>query len=134
MLYIGIDPGVKTGFAVYDPNAKKLIEVKTIKIHEAMELVLSLHKDNLIAVTVEDARKRKWFGNAGKEQLQGAGSIKRDCKIWEDFLNDKGIPFELKAPKHNKTKLIQSYFEKITGWEGRTSEHSRDASMLVFGK
>jgi hypothetical protein len=86
-----------------------------------------------IFVRFEDARLRKWFGNAGREKLQGAGSIKRDCVIWNDFLTRKQIPFEAVAPKNNKTKLSSKAFKEITKYEGKTSEHSRDAAMLVFG-
>lgn len=129
---IGIDPGVNTGIAVWDYNKKKLIEVATIPIHMAMELVIGYNTGNCTAlVRFEDARQRKWFGNAGREQLQGAGSIKRDCGIWEDFLKHHKIPFEAVAPKNNKTKLSQVVFKKMTGWETRTNEHGRDAAMLV---
>lgn len=103
-------------------------------IHEALEKINRWHgKETKIFVRIEDARKRTWFGNAGREQLQGAGSIKRDCKIWEDFLTDNNIPFELVAPKNNKTKINASVFKKITRWQVQTNEHSRDAAMLVFG-
>lgn len=78
----------------------------------------------------------KWYNDAGKsrDKLQGAGSIKRDCKIWEDFLRDKGIPFKLIAPKNNTTKLSAPAFKSITGYTGRTCEHSRDAAMMVYGR
>lgn len=86
-----------------------------------------------IFVRFEDARKRKWFGAKGVEALQGAGSVKRDATVWQDFLQDLCIPYEAVAPKNNKTKITADYFRKVTGWEGRTSEHARDAAMLVFG-
>ncbi len=64
---------------------------------------------------------------------QGAGSVKRDCKIWEDFLTDLDIPFEMVAPRKGMTKYSAAAFKKLTGYEGKTSEHARDAAMLVFG-
>lgn len=133
---IGIDCGVVTGFAVWNVSEKRFEEISTYKIHEAITKIKKANDFNIvnpIKVRVEDARKRKWFGNSGREQLQGAGSIKRDCKIWEDFLTDLGISFELVAPKNNKTKVNSAYFQKVTGWNGKTNEHSRDAGMLVFG-
>jgi hypothetical protein len=133
--YIGIDTGTNTGFAVWDLIDKQFVAIKTYKIDEAMERVLSFHNItglSKIFVRFEDARLRKWFGKAGREQLQGAGSIKRDCVIWEDFLTRKGIPFEAVAPKNNRTKLSAKQFKMITGYEGKTSEHARDAAMLVF--
>ena len=64
---------------------------------------------------------------------QGAGSIKRDAKIWEDFLNRKNIDFQMVNPTSRKTKINKDYFQKLTGYKGNTSEHGRDAAMLVFG-
>jgi hypothetical protein len=134
-IVIGIDSGVETGFAVWNKAERCLLQVCSLKIHQAMDRVLETHRlnpGNLI-VRVEDARKRKWFGNAGREQLQGAGSIKRDAVIWEDFLTDHKIPFEMIAPKNNKTKTDADYFKRITGWQARTNNHARDAAMLCFG-
>ena len=131
---IGIDSGTETGFAVWDSEQKCLLQVNTMKIHQAMQKVLQcymLYPGN-VRVRVEDARKRKWFGNSGREQLQGAGSIKRDAVIWEDFLTDHGIPFEMVAPKNNQTKMTADYFKRVTCWKLRTNEHGRDAAMLCF--
>jgi hypothetical protein len=132
---IGIDTGTHTGLAVWNCKTKKLDSIKTMKIHEAMKIVLDFHVtfgDDLF-VRFEDARLRTWFGNAGREQLQGAGSIKRDCSIWQDFLEAEGIAFEAVAPKLNKTKLSADQFKRITGCSETTTEHSRDAAMLVIG-
>ena len=134
MLYIGIDTGVHTGFAVWDSKERKLIELSTLKIHTAMLRVKELSISDEVVVYFEDARKRKWFGSAGREQLQGAGSVKRDCTIWEDFLTDLDIPYHAVAPKNNTTKMNADLFAKITHWEGRTSEHARDAAFLVFNR
>jgi hypothetical protein len=134
MIYIGIDTGKTTGFAVWDDKHTMLLAVETYAIHGAMEEVLRYRSlTGSIFVRFEDARKRNWFGKAGREQLQGAGSIKRDCTIWEDFLTDKNIPFEAVAPSRNITKLSAEQFKRITGWRNKTNEHSRDAAMLVFG-
>ena len=137
--YIGIDTGVNTGLAVWDAKEKRLVKLDTMMIHEAIDYIEWHYKDDGLLMTqsntffrVEDARKRKWFGNSGKEKAQGAGSIKRDAKIWEDFLTDNGYNFEMVAPKNNTTKLDDFVFKKITGWVGRTSSHSRDAAMLVY--
>lgn len=131
---IGIDTGVKTGIAIWYKKERKLISVETTTIHRAMETVLRMYKqDNTIFVRVEDARQRKWYGeNVGKERMKGAGSVERDAKIWEDFLRDWGIPFEMVAPKNNKTKIAKTLFKYRTGYTKQTSEHGRDAAMLVF--
>lgn len=134
MIIIGIDPGVNTGFAIWNSELKAFKWIGKLSITEAMDYVVRFAKDEQIAVYVEDARKRTWFGSSGREVLQGAGSVKRDCKIWEDFLKEKGIEFHLVAPKNNKTKLNDEQFRKLTGYETRVNQHARDAGMLVFGR
>lgn len=131
--FIGIDVGTNTGVAVWDKSEKRFVEIQTTSILKAMEIVKKYEKSDIVQVRLEDARKRKWFGDSGRERLQGAGSVKRDCVIWEEFLNDRKIPYMLIAPKNNSTKLSAESFKKITGYSGRTNEHTRDAAMLVFG-
>lgn len=128
-IIIGIDSGVNTGVAIWDCIEQRLYFVGSMQIHQAMELVL---QSNPALVRVEDARKRKWV-KGGREKLQGAGSVKRDAKIWEDFLKDKKIVFEMVAPKDNTTKLDADSFKYRTGWLKPTNNHGRDAGMLVFG-
>jgi hypothetical protein len=134
MILIGIDPGVHTGFAIV--NNRHLTDVLCMPACEAEAKVLDWHKwyPNLLMVYFEDARMRNWFGNKGREALQGAGSIKRDCQRWEEWLKYYNVPHVAVAPRNNKTKLDAAQFRRITGWEGRTNEHSRDAGMLIFNR
>ena len=136
---IGLDPGTHTGLAVWDGDRFTIIE--TLPIHAALLRVKELFdrysfNGNGVTVYFEDARQRTWFPKmtAAKDRarLQGAGSVKRDSTIWEDALKDWGIPFVAVAPKNNMTKMTAQYFARLTGWQGRTSEHGRDAAMLVF--
>lgn len=134
-IYIGIDTGTQTGVAIYDPATKTLAALHTVAIHKAMEIVKAYHSDfgDGLFVWFEDARLRKWIPEcAGRERLQGAGSVKRDAKIWEDFLKDLGVRYEAVAPKNNKTKMSAEAFKHLTGWKGKSSSHARDAAMLVF--
>lgn len=137
MIYIGIDPGTHTGVAIWDTREGKFLSLDTLQIHQALVEVM-LWKDKVghdLQVVFEDARQRTWFGKGNTNaKLQGAGSVKRDCSIWEDFCTDYGIPFRAVPPVKGATKVTPTYFKMISGWEGRTSEHSRDAGMLVIGK
>ncbi|MBP8005330.1 MAG: hypothetical protein KAZ18_00265 [Acinetobacter sp.] len=140
MIRVGIDCGVKTGFAV--ANTGVLQRVETLTITKAMEAVKELHTQHPdLIVRIEDARKRTWFGSTDARQAksgagvrEGVGSVKRDCSIWEQFCIEHGIKFDLVHPAANVTKTKDTYFKKITGWTGKTSEHSRDAAMLIFGR
>lgn len=129
---VGIDPGVNTGLAIWDKKKRRLVTVCSTSILTAMERVKNESCLHSIFVRIEDARLRKWFGKSQREVLQGAGSIKRDCQIWEEFLELHNIPHEFVAPKNNITKLDAKMFARYTGYKERTNEHSRDAAMLVY--
>jgi hypothetical protein len=138
--YIGIDCGVHTGLCIWSTRQKSISHIHTLKIHEAMETVRKWHQTwgGQLFVRIEDARLRTWIPyqkneKAERGRREGAGSVKRDAKIWEDFLTDLGVPFEMVAPKRNKTKVDAEYFKKLTGYTGKTSEHARDAAGLVIG-
>ena len=99
MFYIGIDPGTHTGMAVWDSKEGKFLSLETLPIHRAMVEVMNLRIGREILVVFEDARQRKWYGKGDTNaKLQGAGSVKRDCSIWEDFCKDYGIPFRAIPP------------------------------------
>ena len=135
-ILIGIDPGVNTGFAVSKNG--NLVKVSSMTITQAMKEIshILMYKPEKIKIYIEDARKRKWFGKNSNAKQQGAGSIKRDCSIWDDYLSETGIDFELVDPKHQKgaTKKTADEFKQLTGWQGRTNEHGRDAAMLIFDR
>jgi hypothetical protein len=139
MLMIGIDPGVTTGVAAWDGQA--LQSVTSMSICEAMMYVQELREaGRLHSVTFEDARLRG--GNklksgvdySGSARLQGAGSIKRDCQIWAEWLGMLGCPYKAISPQAKGAKVDAAAFARLTGWTARTNNHARDAAMLVFGR
>lgn len=134
---VGIDCGTKTGCAVWDRKEAKFVSVETLKIHQALDRVLGFYRlfaTEGVFVRVEDARLRKWFGSNTRGKEQGAGSIKRDSKIWEEFLIDHEIPHEMVAPAKGLTKWGAEAFASTTKWKEKCSEHARDAGMLCFAK
>lgn len=144
--FIGIDPGENTGLAIWDTASRSFRAVMTLRLHQALEEVkreyyaaLASPIPTRFVVIFEDARQRRWFPkerNASeyRGRLMGAGAAKRDAKIWEEFLQDLGCPYEAHKPAPGTTKWDADYWAKVTGWKGRTSEHARDAALLVFGR
>lgn len=127
---IGIDPGTNTGIAVKYCGVWHT--VATMTIIEAIDLVRGwVITEEAISVRIEDARLRTWFGKSGPEKWKGAGSIMRDCSIWEETLTKLGVPFEKVAPKHVKATTAEQ-FERLTGWKGRTSIHAREAAWMII--
>ncbi|MBO7681536.1 MAG: hypothetical protein J6T17_02145 [Clostridia bacterium] len=143
-IWIGIDPGENTGLAVWDGSLLRFREVSTLPLWRAMEEVRRWHYSCTVQqvpllVVFEDARKRTWFpaersSAEYRGRLMGAGAAKRDARIWEEFLDAAHIPFEARKPQAGLTKWSADYWSHVTGWKGRTSEHARDAGLLVFGR
>lgn len=129
---VGIDPGTKTGFTVIS-DEDGMVVCTTTTIVKAQQWILKLLERASVEVWFEDSRLRAWFGSKGREALQGAGSIKRDCSVWEEFCQEYKIAYRCIAPQHVATKINAKSFRRITGWPHRTSEHARDSAMLVFG-
>ena len=148
-ILIGIDTGVKTGFAVamdsLDGRGGRLKDVSTLTITQAMKRILQCvekwGKAN-VKLYIEDARLRKWISpemdykqaKFGAGVREGVGSVKRDATIWEDWCKEEELNYTMIPPAANATKYKSPVFKKLTGWEERTSEHGRDAAMLVFGR
>lgn len=132
--HIGIDPGVNTGIAVWESTSKTFELLVTTSILDAMKTLEIYTVFHSCKFYIEDPNKRKWFGESGRERLQGAGSIKRDFSIWMEWFKEMKVePIKI-APKNNKTKLDSKQFEKLTNHKGRTNQHNRDAAMLVFSR
>ena len=138
MTVIGIDPGMHTGLAVWDTTSRQFLDIRCSGIVAAMDYLDDLASNKGIGLVVfEDARQRTWIPREKdirqlKGRAMGAGSVKRDCSIWEDWCSARGIQFIASRPKTGMTKLTDAYFRGITGYDRRTNEHGRDAAMLVF--
>lgn len=128
-LYIGIDPGVKTGIAIWDTEKQKFQAIKTCGFWEAHEVINSLI-GNSMQLIIEDPRKVRFKTDPAR--AQGAGSVKRDASLWEELCVHLGVSYILLRPNKTLTKWSAEKFKRVTGWKGRTSSHARDAAMLVF--
>lgn len=141
MIHIGIDTGTHTGIAVwvpkdnddYQPEKRgKLIQVECHDFWQAVEIVNICRDCQAVTLHIEDARLAKFWKDADSARAQGAGSVKRDAAMWEGFAKHFNIPYVLHRPKMG-AKIDADAFKRLTGWQGRTNEHSRDAGMMVFG-
>jgi len=136
---IGIDPGTNTGLAIWDRQTNDFYFVGTLQIHDALHYIRVKHDYDYFQknclIRCENPNTWRPFGKQDKSdrsKLQGAGSVKRDFAIWQDFAKGIGIPFESVNLQSSMKKLKAERFEQITGYNKRTSEHARDAAMLCF--
>lgn len=142
MLVIGLDPGTDTGLAEWEVKACRFRTVGSMQAHRAHALVLNRFREhvdseqgihgNPLLVMFEDARRRGAAPGQSASRAQGAGSVKRDCTIWQELCDDYGIPYVMGAPIAGGTKWTAEYFRRQTGWDGVTNEHARDAAVRVW--
>lgn len=137
---IGIDPGSHTGVAVWNREDKKFFQIETFTPARAIIMLCAFADEDCpwiggAEVFCEDARLRKWIPKErGREVLQGVGAVKARCADIEEACRILGIKCTMLAPRKGMTKMSAEKFRKLTGWTGRTSEHARDAAMLVLGR
>lgn len=150
MIFIGIDCGVQTGFAMWDGKQQgwidlphKLQPMLTIDFWEALEIVEKSAErlGRKICCKVEDPSgnapvfQGKLTGHNKRKQLkiaQNIGMNKREAQLMIEGLGRiDGVLVDPITPK--QSKLDAKTFKTIAGYKGSTSQHARDAAMLVLG-
>ena len=139
---IGIDCGKKTGVAVWDVNAQKFSVIKTVDFWTAYEWISSSFSANETMVYVEDPAQNKpvWRRRGMKDyefskKCQSVGAVKRETTLLIKGLRIKGFQVKAIRPKKGSyTKMKADTFKKLTKCKMRSSQHARDAAMLVFNR
>ncbi len=137
---VAIDPGVHTGFAVTVNGDLTDVETYTFTEAQAWLLNCSAYADpekqgcRTLELVIEDPRGQYVpYNQREPQRIKGVGSVERDCKLWIEFCEFYGIPYRLVKPGKYR-KIDAATFRKWTGWDGRTSIHSRCAAMMVIGE
>lgn len=130
--YIGIDPGKKTAIAVYDSITKRIIDVFMTDFWGAYEYLESEQHDILIkAVIIEVPRtKSNWHKKGCDITSANVGGIYREANLLANGIERMGLKV---VRQHPQGKVDAAYVKKITGYQGKTNEHTRDAIMLCWG-
>jgi len=140
---IGIDPDTdKSGIAIV--VNKQIIDLATVKLFDLIEYLDAAGPKDTIVVKVEDPNMIKpLFGEKAKNKrairekiCQDVGGCKAVARLICELLeshNYKVIKVRpLKGPIKRQAKNDGNYFNKITGWKGRTNEDKRDAAMIAL--
>lgn len=131
IIYIGIDPGVTTGFAEIVDGQYTIIMQTTIIA--AMERVIERSKIGDVCLHVENPNMRKYYGNTSRERLQGAGSIKRDYKIWQELAAHHNIRMFPVSPASIGSQFnSEAIFKAATGYTKKCGIHARDAAKIIY--
>lgn len=146
MIYIGIDPD--KGWAEWDGDKKifrKIITTDFFSIIEQITFIAWTQDKSKYSFYVEAPYliKPTFFRKSLAEDnikkldaiAQRVGANKEKAKLIVGYINHLGFKcWEIKPNKYSYSKLSSKRFKQITGYMERTSEHGRDAAMLVFGR
>ncbi len=130
---MGIDPGTHTGIAIYRAGA--LADLQTIEPFQLVEVIETVFPTRVV---YEDSRLQShtWSRNlSAAAQLKVArdvGQIDAWCRLIVATCERLGIPAHSISPKAKGAKLDAGQFKALTGWSGRSNEHTRDAAALAW--
>jgi len=132
---IGIDPGKNTGFAAYDTEKKAFVMCNTYSFWETIELLEHYRPQGFLAYVELPKTKHVWHSGAKSQNAKNrtavnVGSVIREAELIVEWLEREEVEHKTVAPKG---KVNDAVFRKLTGWTGRTSQHARDAGMLLVG-
>ncbi len=136
--FIGIDPGLNTGFAVWLVKEQTYDYLETLTFWDVLCQIEEDFDPDEVIIVLEDPAQNKptFFHKATKPRIrekisQDVGGNKREARLLADGLGRMGYRVKLVQPKQRK--LSAAEFKARTGYERRTNEHVRDAGMLVHG-
>lgn len=138
-VYIGIDPGIVSGLAVWhhNENGKYFQYIAGCKLFELFtHLELYSAVKEFVFVRIENPNTWRPFRTSNPEENQakimGAGAVKQTFKHIIEYLDFLGYEYVEVKIQGTKKKVKAPEFIKITGWQKPTNEHGRDAAMLVY--
>lgn len=145
-LIIGIDPdSKKSGIGIVQDG--RLVDLKTMNFFDLQEWIIEQNQAGA-HFAVEDVQANKATyarniqrGSRQKEQAQmncisqKVGRVKHSAELIVMWLDRIGASYTLVKPLGGTAKAAKrkaDLFKKLTGWDGRSNEDTRDAAMLAL--
>lgn len=142
---VGIDPGVKTGFALWDREEKQFDWVETstfwgVYFRLTESYVLSPLNTEIVIEVAHHAPTFKHLKAEGQNKhtlskiARNVGQVTREAQLLVEGFKRRGFTVIEQKPLGKAKKAVDDMrdFERLTGWEGRTSQHARDAARLAY--
>lgn len=142
-LTIGIDPDfVKNGVAVV--QGEKILSLESLSFVELIAYIkTTCAKENILIKLENPSAIKPLFGAKAKNKrairekiCQDVGKCKATGSLIQQVLESQGYKVELvkplKGPVKRQAKNDAVYFNKLTGWQGRSNEDKRDAALVAL--
>ena len=142
----GLDPGVKTGFALWDREEKQFEWVETstfwgvfFRITESCVLNpanthIVIEVAHLAPFTFRQRRGKAESFATMDRMARNVGQVTREAQLLVEGFRRLGFTVSEQKPlgKAKKADDDVKQFEQLTGWTKKTSQHARDAARLVY--
>ena len=130
----GIDPGAKTGVAVYTDG--QLRELATMNILDALE---KIKYERPALVYLEDSTLISHIFTApgishmaGLKVARNIGEVDGCCKLIKQICGQLNIPYKSVSPKQKGKKMARKEFDTLMSWTEASNQHERDAAMVAW--
>jgi hypothetical protein len=140
MILIGIDPGVQNGYAVMRDGVFTCLDTRSFwELIDALTPLEFMAESKVVYIENPNVNRpvfvKKGANAKGYLRIaQNVGSNKRDAQLIIEFCQSKKIPCVTVAPLRGAYhKPDAKTFYNLTGCKGKTSQHARDAAMLIYG-
>lgn len=133
MIVLGIDPGARTGIAIFAGGV--LSELKTVTPHQIHAMLSDTKPSRVI---FEDSRleSHTWTQvksrPAALKMARNVGEIDAWCKLIVGLCETLKIPAHSISPQGKGAKLDAAKFAAATGWTGKSNQHERDAAIVAW--
>ncbi|CAM3899330.1 hypothetical protein [Rheinheimera salexigens] len=149
MIIIGIDPDLTaSGFAVI--NGRTIEQLQRVPFAEVVawltkqgspqQLQVKIEEPNLIKPTFPRALPKAINKQAVNDRIsQNVGQVKAVATLLIETITAAGYQVKpcrpLMGGHKTRCKKDAAYFNKLTGWTGRSNEDCRDAALIaLFGR
>ena len=139
-LVVGIDPDlVKSGVAV--ARGGSLVHIDALSFPDLLRFVKEMAPDQPVVIIEDVETDSTTYHRGGTNARQHAriaqnvGQVKGVKRVLVECLIAEGVNVEQVKPLRGPIKRAKNdaaYFNKITGWTGRTNEDKRDAALLAL--
>ena len=146
--FIGIDAGQQTGLAVWDVDGRMFARehpdkpaLLTTDFWSAYDLILTFEAGDVLIVLEDPSKNAPTFTHdvprseraaRRREKIsRNVGQNQREAQFLFEGLESRGYCVCRVRPRSQKFNA--KLFKKITRYQGQTSQHVHDTSMLVFG-
>lgn len=142
MIVVGIDPDIrKSGVALAIDG--KLAELHSLPFVEVLPYIMSIGLPGSLLVKIENpgavsamwSQRNKMSLAAKMSVAQDVGRVMAVAELLQQVIENAGHQVKMVKPLHGPVKRAKDdaeYFNRLTGWAGRSNQDKRDAALIAL--